>query len=148
VPEFIREPDVGLCERRRVVRAVAHHRDELPLGLLLADVRELGLRRRLRDVVVDPCLLRDGRRRERIVARDHDGAQAHAAKPLEPFLDAGLQDVLEHHEAGDLRTVRDDQRRVASPRHGLDLPRQVVGHRAPLPLHVAHDRVGGPPADP
>ena len=43
-----RQADVGLRQRRRIVGAVAHHRDQLALGLFLADVGELRFGRRLR----------------------------------------------------------------------------------------------------
>src|SRR3974390_3210170 len=45
-------PAGGRGERRRGVGAVAGHRDHAPAGLLLPDVLELVLRRRLRDEVV------------------------------------------------------------------------------------------------
>ncbi len=48
-----RDADIRLRERRRVVGAVAGHRDEAAALLLLADERELVLGRRLRQEVVD-----------------------------------------------------------------------------------------------
>jgi hypothetical protein len=48
--------DVGLRERRRVVRAVAGHGDERPAALVLADELELLLGRRLGEEVVDARL--------------------------------------------------------------------------------------------
>ena len=54
--------DVGLGQRRGVVGAVAHHGDQLAVGLLLADVGELRFRRRLGDEIVDAGLLGDGSR--------------------------------------------------------------------------------------
>ena len=58
VPLFIARPDVGLGERRRVVGAVAGHRHEVAVGLLLADEGDLVLRLRLGDEVVDAGLAR------------------------------------------------------------------------------------------
>ena len=48
-----RHADIGLGQRRRVVGAVAAHRDQLALRLLVADQLELGFRRRLGEEVVD-----------------------------------------------------------------------------------------------
>ena len=78
-----RDADVGLRERGRVVRAVAGHRDEPSLGLLVADQLELALGRRLGEEVVDAGLLGDLRRGQAVVAGDHDGADAHRAQLLE-----------------------------------------------------------------
>ena len=75
-----RHADVGLRERRRVVRAVAGHRDEVAARLLRADQRDLVLGRGLGEVVVDAGLGRDGLGGERVVARDHHGADAHLAE--------------------------------------------------------------------
>ena len=61
-PAVHRDADVRLRERRGVVGAVAGHGDELAAGLLLTDQVELVLRRRLREEVVDACLLRRSRR--------------------------------------------------------------------------------------
>ncbi len=44
--------------------------------------------------------------RQRIVARDHHGAQAHAAQPLEALADAGLEDVFQHDHAGNAGCLR------------------------------------------
>ena len=60
-----RHADVGLRERGRVVGAVAGHRDEPAVGLLLADQLELALRRGLGEEVVDAGLLGDLRRGQR-----------------------------------------------------------------------------------
>ncbi len=87
--------DVGLRERRRVVGAVAGHRHQSPACLFLADQRELVFGRGLGEEVVDPGLLRDGGGGERVVARDHDRADAHRAETLEAVRDAALDNVFE-----------------------------------------------------
>src|SRR5579863_3161519 len=69
--------DVGLGQCGSVVGAVAGHRDHATAGLLLLDQRHLRLRGRLREEVVDTCLLGDHRGRHPVVAGDHDGADAH-----------------------------------------------------------------------
>ena len=61
VPRVHRDRDVGLRERRRVVRAVAGHRDQAAAALVLADELELLLGRRLREEVVDAGLGGDRR---------------------------------------------------------------------------------------
>ena len=50
------DADVGLGERRRVVRAVAAHADEAPAGLRLADEAELIFGRCLGDEFIDARL--------------------------------------------------------------------------------------------
>ena len=80
VPALHGDADVGLRQRRRVVGAVAAHGDEPALRLLLADVAQLVLRRRLGDEVVDAGFRGDGRRGDRVVAGDHHRLDAHAAQ--------------------------------------------------------------------
>ena len=94
-----RDGDVGLRERRRVVRAVAAHRDEPALGLVLADQLELRLGRRLGQELVDAGLGRDRGRREPVVAGDHDGLDAHLAQLGEALADAALDDVAQLDDA-------------------------------------------------
>ena len=136
-----RQPDVGLRQRRRVVGAVAHHRDEFAVGLLLAQIGELLLGRRLGDVVVDPRLGGDGLGGERIVAGDHHRAQAHQPQLRHPLLDVRLEDILERHDAGDRRVLGDDQgRRPAAADLGDDA-RQLRGRDAASGLrHSAGSR--------
>src|SRR5258707_972179 len=84
---------------RIALRAVAAHGDELTLRLLRADERELVLRRGLREKVVDAGLGGDRRRRQRIVAGDHHGTDAHGAELREALLDAAFDDVLQVDDA-------------------------------------------------
>ena len=94
-----READVGLGERRRVVGAVAAHGDQAAARLLPADQGELVLRRRLGEEIVDPGFGRDRCGGQRVVAGDHDRADAHPAQLGEALAHAGLQDVLELEHA-------------------------------------------------
>ena len=71
----------------------------LPLRLLVSDELHLRLGRRLGEEVVDAGLLGDDGRRDRVVAGDHDRADAHRAQLLEPLADAALHDVLEVDDA-------------------------------------------------
>ena len=123
---------VGLRERRRVVGAVADHRDQLAALLLLADARELVLGLGLGDEVVHARLGGDGGGGERIVAGDHHGADAHRAELLEPLLDAALDDVLEQDDAEDALVLGHDERRAAGARDLLHLGRDLGGIGAAL----------------
>ena len=107
------DADVGLRQRGRVVGAVAAHRDQLALGLLVADELELVLRRRLREEIVDAGLRRDRGRGHGVVAGDHDGADAHAAQLGEALADAALDDVLEVDDAEQPAVLGDRERRAA-----------------------------------
>ena len=90
-----RDAHVGLRQSRRVVRAVADHRNQFAAVLLLADAGELVFRLGLGDEIVHAGLGGDGGGGQRIVAGDHDRADAHLAELGEPLLDAALDDVLE-----------------------------------------------------
>ncbi len=121
VPVFIATPTSACGERGRVVRPVAGHRDELAARLLAPDQRHLVLGRRLGQEVVDAGLVGDRRRGERVVAGDHDRADAHRAQLGEPLLHALLDDVLEVDRRRALvASVGDDQRRAAGARDLVD----------------------------
>ena len=74
---------------------------------------QLVLRRRLREEIVDAGLGGDRRRRHRIVAGDHHGADAHAAQLGEALADAALDDVLEVDDAEQAAVLGDGERRAA-----------------------------------
>jgi hypothetical protein len=93
------DADIGLRQRRRIVGAVAAHRDELALRLLVADEPQLVLGRGLRQEVVDAGFRRNRGGGHRIVAGDHHRADAHAAQLGEALADAALDDVLEVNDA-------------------------------------------------
>ena len=67
-----RDADVGLRQRRSVVGAVAGHGDEPARGLLALDQFHLRFGSGLGKKVVDAGLFGDRRRRQRVVAGDHD----------------------------------------------------------------------------
>ena len=102
-----RDADIGLGQRRRVVGAIAAHGDQPAFGLLAADQLELALWRGLGKEIVDAGFGSDCRCGQRVVAGDHDGADAHAAQFGEALADAGLDDVLQvddaEHAAGRAR---------------------------------------------
>ena len=93
------DTDIGLSQSRRIVGAVAAHGDELALCLLVADQLQLLLWRCLREEIVDAGFRGDCRSGHRVVAGDHDGADAHAAELGEALADAALDDVLELDDA-------------------------------------------------
>ena len=119
VPVFIATPTSACASAGRIVGAVAGHRDEPALRLLLLDVLELVLRRRLREEVVDAGFAGDRGRRQRVVARDHDRADAHQAKLGDALLHAALDDVLQMDQAEQTAAVRDRERRAARARDAL-----------------------------
>ena len=81
---------------------------------------ELLLRRRLGEEVVDAGLRCDRRGGDRIVAGDHDRADAHRAQRREALLDVGLHDVLEVDDAEQRVAVDHRQRRAAGAGHPVD----------------------------
>src|SRR3546814_14089912 len=93
-PGVQRETDVGLCECVRIVGPVAAHRDQPPLALFAPDQRELVLRRRLREEIVDSGFRRDRGGGERVMAGDPYRADAHFAKLAETPADCPLCDRL------------------------------------------------------
>ena len=108
-----RHADIGLRESGRVVRAVAGHGDEPALRLLVADAPQFVLGRGLRHEIIHAGFRGDRAGGERVVAGDHDGADAHFAKLREAFLDAAFDDVfqLDHAE----RFASFARRRAALP---------------------------------
>ena len=127
-----RHAHVGLRERRRVVGAVAGHRHQAPVLLLLADQRELRLGRGFGEEVVDARLLGDLGRRQAVVAGDHHRLDAHRAQLVEADLHALLDRVLEVDHAEHLAVARDGQRRAALAADAVELRLQLRRRRAAL----------------
>ena len=127
--------DVRLGERRGVVGAVAGHRDELAAGLLPLDEGHLVLGGGLGEEVVDARLLGDRLGGQRVVARDHDGLDAHAAQFVEPLPHALLDDVLEVDDAQHAGALgRPRRRRAAACRPPAEIrSASVVGVVGDLP---------------
>ena len=136
-----RHADVGLRERGRVVGAVAGHRHEPAVGLLLLDQGHLGLRRGLGEEVVDAGLLGDLGGREAVVAGDHDRPDAHAAQAGEALAHALLDDVLELDHAEHLAVARHRQRGRAQRRDPVELGLERRRRLAALVGDPADDRV-------
>src|SRR5262249_36623681 len=89
------DTNIGLRQRRRIVCTVAAHGDQAAVGLLVADIAKLVLRRRLGDEIVNAGLGGDRGRGHRVVAGDHHGLDAHAPQRRETVADVRLHDVLE-----------------------------------------------------
>ena len=85
VPRVHRHRDVGLRERGRVVGAVAGHRDQPAVRLVLADQCQLRFGRGLGQEVVDAGLGGDRRGGQAVVAGDHHRLDAHAPQLHEAF---------------------------------------------------------------
>ena len=106
VPLFMARPTSAWASAGRVVRAVAGHRDEVAVGLLLADEGDLVLGLGLGDEVVDAGLPGDRRRGPRVVAGDHDRPDAHPAELGEALDEALLDGVLELDQPEDAAVAR------------------------------------------
>ena len=140
-------PDVGLRERRRVVRAVAGHGDEISLRLLLADQRQLVFRRRLGEEVVDAGFARDRCRGQRVVAGDHHRADAHHAQTIESLLHPAFDDVFEIDRADDALVLGDDERRSTFAGDLRNVLLHLRRKRSALRANELGDRVGRAFAD-
>ena len=116
-----RDADVGLGERRSVVRAVAGHRDEPARALLAPDQRHLRLGRGLGQEIVDAGFARDRRCGERVVAGDHDRANPHRAQAIEALLHVRLEDVFQMDDAKNLGVLGEQQRRAAGAGDAFDV---------------------------
>ena len=114
-----RQAHVGLRQRGSVVGAVAGHGDELAFGLFGADQRQLVFGLGLREKIVKAGFARDGRGGERIIARDHHGADAHGSQLIEAFAHAALDDVLQMNRAENAAIFGHQQRRAAGVGDGL-----------------------------
>src|SRR6478672_8768981 len=68
-------------------------------GASLVPSPHLVFGRRLREEIVTACLGRNGGSGHRVVAGDHDGADAHAAELGNALADAALHDILEMNDA-------------------------------------------------
>src|SRR5215470_13150916 len=89
----------------------------------------------------------DGGGGEWVVARDHDGLDAHAAKLSEPVADPALHDVLELDHPEHLGVVRHDKRGAAGLGDGVHHGPHVRGYAASQSLYVGLDGIGCALAD-
>ena len=121
------DADVRARERRRVVDAVADHGD-LAARAQAADLALLAVGQHARDHLVHAGLCADGFGRARIVARDHDDADAHVAQLADGLRAVGLEHVRHGDDAEELPAAGEKQRRLAG-----------LGQRLCLRLHGRGD---------
>ena len=153
VPVFIATPDVGLGERRRVVGAVAGHRDQpaaLLLPLISASLSSGVASARKSSTPASSAIAFAV---TRVVAGDHHGPDAHPAHLVEPLPHAGLDDVLEVDDAqraGRLAVdvLGDHQRGAAGAADRVHDLADLLGRVAAVLAYPLHHRGGGALADP
>ena len=85
----------------------------MTIGLLGADAAQLVLGRGLGHEVIHASLGGDGGGGHGIVARDHDGADAHFTQLGKALLDAAFDDVLEFHNTEHAAALANDERRAS-----------------------------------
>ena len=119
----------------------------MTLTLELADLLEFALGGGLGQEVVNAGLGGDCRGGERIVARHHDGLDAHLAQVGELLLNAGLDDVLEVHNAQHAAVLGHDQRGAAGLGDAFDGLVALLGEHAAGCLHIGAHGIGSALAD-
>ena len=133
VPVFMATPTSAWASAGASLVPSPHMATSLPLACSSRMSLQLVLGRRLGEEIVDAGLRGDGGGGHRVVAGDHDGADAHAAQLGEALADAALDDVLEVDDAEQLAVLGDRQRRAAGLRDrvgdGLDLARRIGADR-------------------
>ena len=108
-------PTWGLCQRRRIVDAVAGHGDQAALGLQLLDGVGLGAGAHLGQHLGDAQFPGDGLGRGAVVAGQHHQSQPRRSQPGER-LDRGRLDCVGQVEhAGGYAVDRHHDHRVALP---------------------------------
>src|SRR6185437_8965733 len=122
------------------VGAVTRHRDEPSTVLLPPDELELVLRFCLGEEVIHTSFARDGRRGERIVARDHDRSDSHRTQTVEALLHSALYDVLEVYGSKHARrrtiALAHDERGAALACDALDDVTDIARHHTASLRHV------------
>ena len=142
VPRVHCQSDVCLRQRGSIVGAVTNHRDQLAVGLFLADVCQLRFRGALRDEVVDAGVLRNRRSGQRVVSCNHHAADAHRTQTLQAFADTGLEHVGEHDDADNVCAFGNHQWRRSLRTDGIHDRLKVRRNRAGLTLDEFDDRIG------
>src|SRR5215475_7577583 len=88
-------------------------------SLLIANEPQLVFRGRLGEEIVDPGFSRNRGGSHRVVARDHDGADAHASQLGKALTDAALHDILEVNDAEQPAILRHGKRGAAGLGDGV-----------------------------
>jgi hypothetical protein len=137
------QADIGLGQGGRVVGAVAGHGDEASAGLLLLDQVHLVLGRGLGQEIVHAGFGRDGGGGQRVIAGDHDGADAHVAQLLEALAHAALDDILQVHHAEGAVAIGHHQRGAAKARDAVGDFDQLRRDLAAVLADELGDAIGG-----
>src|SRR5208282_6057270 len=97
--------------------------------------------------LIDSGLVSNRGRRERIVASDHDGLQAHCPKAREALADTFFDNVLEMDDTENDRVLRNDQRGAAAPCDSVHESRQLRVRSASIVLDELDDLLSRTLAD-
>ena len=128
VPVFMATPTSAWASAGASLVPSPHIATSLPLACSSRISLQLVLGRRLGEEIVDAGFGGDRGGGHRVVAGDHDGADAHAAQLGEALADAALDDVLEVDDAEQPAVLGDGQRRAAGlgdlVRDRIDLARR------------------------
>jgi len=103
-----------LRKRRRVVRPVTGHRDQMTFGLFVPDAFEFLFRRRLRHEIIHAGFSCDCCGGEWIVTRDHYRFDSHLSQLREALLDSTFDHIFELDRAERHHVRCDDQRSAAA----------------------------------
>src|SRR5205823_8207952 len=137
-----------LRERGGIVGAITGHRDQLAFALLTPDQVHLVFRGRLSEEVIDACLAGDSGGRERIVAGNHYGANAHRSELTEALSHPTLHDVFEFdHAERAAFAFSDDERCPAGARDLIYTAAQFVWESRAILSKVAFNGVHSAFAD-
>ena len=132
---------IGLRQCGGIVGAVAGHGYQFALALLTLDQVHLVLGLGLGQKVVHSSFARNHRRGQRVVAGNHDGANAHGAQPRQALLQTALDDVLQVNHAQCGRVLRHHQRRTAQPRYIFHRVAYLLRQLRPLLFKEACNRI-------
>ena len=148
VPVFIATATSACASAGASLVPSPHIATSRPFGLVLANELELRLGRGFGEELVDAGFGGDRRRRQPVVAGDHDGLDAHLAQLREALVDAALDDVAQLDHAEHAR-VRRRPPAASRPRarswSTVASPLTVAG--AALRLRRTRDRIGRALAD-
>ncbi|CCJ81125.1 hypothetical protein BN134_1855 [Cronobacter dublinensis 1210] len=136
-----RHRHVRLRQRRGVVGAIAGHRHQPSFGLILADQRQFGLRRRFGEKIIHARFGRDGGGGQPVVAGDHHRFDAHFAKLREALFNAAFDDIFQRDNAEHLRAFGHHQRRAAGARHAFHQRVHLCRKLPAVGFHVATNGV-------
>ena len=141
VPEFIATPTSACASAGAslVPSPVIATSLPLPCSRLIRSILSLGLASARKSST--PGLARNHRRGQRIVAGDHDRANAHRAQPREPLLESALDNVLQMDHAQRRCILRHHQRRSAGARNLFHLVAHLLRQRRSLLFKEPRNRI-------